>query len=86
MNGNNWGYFLAISGSFIKELRVQAGLTQKRLAELAGVSQAHVAKIEQGKVDPRFSTVNKILGVLTEGKQKKCMDIMTRGVIFCRTK
>jgi predicted transcriptional regulator len=59
-------------------------LTQKRLAELAGVSQAHVAKIEQGKVDPRLSTVNKILGVLAEGKQKECTGIMTRGVIFAR--
>jgi len=54
-------------------------LTQKKLAEMAGVSQAHVAKIEQGKVDPRLSTVNKILVVLTEGKQKKCTDTITRG-------
>lgn len=75
---------MAITGSLIKKLRIEAGLTQKKLAELAGVSQAHVAKIEHGKVDPRLSTINKILHVLVEGKQKKCKDIMTKGVLFAR--
>jgi predicted transcriptional regulator len=68
----------------LRKLRVEAKLTQKKLAELVGVSQAHIAKIEQGKVDPRLSTVNKILKVLTEGKEVKCKDIMTRGVLFAR--
>jgi predicted transcriptional regulator len=73
-----------ITGSLIKKMRIDAGLTQKRLAEIAGVSQAHVAKIEQGNVDPRLSTVNRIMRVLTEGKQKKCGDIMTKGVLFAK--
>lgn len=71
-------------GSTLKKLRLEAKLTQKKLAELVGLSQAHIAKIEQGKVDPRLSTVNKILKVLTESKEKKCKDIMTRGVIFAK--
>ena len=75
---------MAMTGSSIKKLRTEAGLTQKKLAELAGVSQAHVAKIEQENVDPRLSTINKILQVLIEGKQKKCKDIMTKGVLFAR--
>jgi predicted transcriptional regulator len=75
---------LAITSASIKKLRIEARLTQKRLAELVGVSQAHIAKIEQGKVDPRLSTINKILGVLTEGKKKKCKDIMTEGVLFAK--
>ena len=73
-----------ITGSLIKKMRIDAGLTQKRLAEIAGVSQAHVAKIEQGNVDPRLSTVNRIMRVLTEGEQKKCGDIMTKGVLFAK--
>jgi predicted transcriptional regulator len=75
---------LAVTGTLLKRLRTEAGLTQKKLAELAGVSQAHIAKIEKGKVDPRLSTINRILQVLTEGKQKKCKDMMTRGVLFAR--
>jgi len=75
---------LVITGSSIKKLRVEAGLTQKKLAELIGVSQAHIAKIEQRKVDPRLSTINKILEVLTEGKKMKCKDVMTEGVLFAK--
>jgi predicted transcriptional regulator len=75
---------LIITGFTLKKLRMEAKLTQKKLAELVGVSQAHIAKIEQGKVDPRLSTVNKILKVLTESKEKRCKDIMTRGVIFAK--
>ncbi len=61
---------MIVTGSIIKKLRIEAGLTQRQLAELARVSQAHVAKIEKGRVDPRLSTVNRILQVLTEGEGK----------------
>ena len=75
-----------MTGDSLKRLRTEAGLTQKGLAELVGVSQAHIAKIERGKVDPRLSTVNKVLRVLSEWKKQKCGDIMTRGVIFVKAK
>jgi len=75
---------LAVTGNILKKLRTEAGLTQKKLAELAGVSQAHIAKIERGKVDPRLSTVNKVMSVLSEKKQTKCKDIMTKGVLSAK--
>jgi predicted transcriptional regulator len=77
---------MMLTGTQIKKLRTDAGLTQRRLAQLVGVSQAHIAKIENAKVDPRLSTVNKILQVLTEGEGRKCKDIMTRNVIFAKPK
>jgi predicted transcriptional regulator len=67
-------------------MRIEAGLTQSQLAKMAGVSQAHIAKIEGEKVDPRLSTVNKILQILVGGGGKKCGEIMTRGVITARPK
>jgi predicted transcriptional regulator len=78
------GYILLVTGTSLKKLRLAAGLTQKKLAELIGVSQAHIAKIERGKVDPRLSTVNKILTVISEGKSAKCKDIMTEGVLSAK--
>lgn len=69
-----------LTGGCIKKLRIERGLSQTELARLASVSQAHVAKIESGKVDPRLSTVNKILLVLSkkESISKRCRDIMSR--------
>lgn len=75
---------MSITGNLIKQLRHGAGLTQKQLAELVGVSQAHIAKIEQAKVDPRLSTVNKIMEALRAGGEKQCKDVMTEAVIFAR--
>jgi len=75
---------MAVTGATLKRLRNEAGLTQRQLAELVGVSQAHIAKIEKENVDPRLSTVNKILHVLTRGEGKKCSDVMTRRVISAR--
>ena len=77
---------MIITGTGLKKLRTEAGLTQRQLARLIGVSQAHIAKIEKENVDPRLSTVNKILRVLTEGEGKKCRDIMTTEVIFAKPK
>ena len=47
---------MMITAKTIKELRDEAGLSQADVARLAKVSQAHIAKIEAGKVDPRLST------------------------------
>lgn len=78
---------MIITGSLLRKMRLEAGLTQSELAKLVGVSQAHIAKIESGKVDPRLSTVNKILQVLTSRQRgKKCGDIMTREVIIASPK
>ncbi|MCD6368173.1 MAG: CBS domain-containing protein [Thermoproteales archaeon] len=54
----------------IRLLRKRAGLTQKELATRAGVSQSLIARIEGGSVDPRLSTLRKILTVIEEALEK----------------
>ncbi len=53
-------------GALVRSLRIAAGLSQRQLARLAGVSQSLIAKIETGRVNPRFETVQRILSVLRE--------------------
>ncbi|MBS7656678.1 MAG: CBS domain-containing protein [Candidatus Bathyarchaeia archaeon] len=77
---------MPLTGSILKKKRLEAGLTQSQLAKMVGVSQAHIAKIESEKVDPRLSTVNKILEILEGGKGRKCAEIMTRNVITATPK
>ena len=73
---------MIITGHYIKHLREEQGYSQQELAKLAGVSQAHVAKIESEKVDPRLSTVNRIMDVLIRGRKKPtCRSIMKRNII-----
>jgi predicted transcriptional regulator len=73
---------MIISGKYLKQLREEAGLSQSELAKLAKVSQAHVAKIENEKVDPRLSTVNRILFMLSKKESaRKCSEIMHMNVV-----
>jgi transcriptional regulator with XRE-family HTH domain len=48
----------------IRHARRQRGLSQRRLAELAGLPQSTVARIETGHMSPRASTVGRLLAVL----------------------
>jgi transcriptional regulator with XRE-family HTH domain len=42
------------AGQILRESRLRSGLSQRRLAELAGVTQPTVARIESGLVQPTF--------------------------------
>jgi HTH-type transcriptional regulator/antitoxin HipB len=48
----------------VKYHRKKSGLTQKELADLAGVGKTVVFDIEKGKKTIRFSTLLKVLNVL----------------------
>src|SRR5674476_689619 len=77
----------------IRQMRKRLNLSQRELANLAGVSQSLIAKIERGSIDPSYSNVRKILGAFEEvlrrrkvegmktGNQLTVGDLATRGVI-----
>ncbi|MCK4247175.1 MAG: CBS domain-containing protein [Methanomicrobia archaeon] len=68
----------------IKTLRKKLGVTQTKLAEKAGVSQAYIAKIECNKIDPKVSTFNKILRALEDFKKdtKRAKDVMNSPIFY----
>jgi len=66
----------------LKRLRLAAGLTQKELSQLAGVSQALIARIEAGSVDPRLSTLRRILNAIPRVTSTRTVaDVMHSPVI-----
>ena len=51
-------------GDSIRERRIGLGLTQTELAEHAGVSQADISRIENGRLDARWSTIHRLSSAL----------------------
>jgi transcriptional regulator with XRE-family HTH domain len=48
-----------IFGNRIRELRQKQGLSQERLAEIAGFDRTYISLIERGKREPRLSNIKK---------------------------
>lgn len=55
----------------LKARREMLGIRQAELADRAGISQSMVARIEAGSVDPRMSTLVKIVQVLNEAQKPR---------------
>lgn len=55
---------LKIFGFNLKVERMKKGLTQAQLAELLGVHEKHICKIETGKQNVTLKTLDKIACVL----------------------
>lgn len=51
-------------GLAVRRRRVMAGLSQERLAELAGVERAYVSALERGRRNPTLLTQQRIAAAL----------------------
>lgn len=51
-------------GQRIKTIRTKKGLTQEQVAEIVGISQKHLSRIEKGYHNPRFDMIIKIANAL----------------------
>ena len=52
-----------VVGAFVRQRRVAASLTQRELAELAGVGTRLVSDLERGKPTLRMDAANRVLQV-----------------------
>ena len=60
-------------------------MTQSEVARLAGVSQSLVSQIESGEVDPRLSTLKRIIDTLNEEERERDVyaeDILVENLIY----
>ena len=73
--------------SEIKKRRHKLGLNQKQLANLAGVSQSLIAKVESGRIEPRYSKIKAIFQALDNygvKEQKKVKEIMKTDLLYAK--
>ncbi|MEJ6562109.1 MAG: CBS domain-containing protein [Euryarchaeota archaeon] len=52
------------SGGFLRQWRKTLGLTQAQLAQESGLTQSVIAKVERESVDPRASTLRRMVAAL----------------------
>lgn len=69
----------------IKYIRKRLELTQKQLANRAGVSQSLIAKVEAGRIEPTYSNCKRIFDVLEHmNTEKECVahDVMNKKLVL----
>jgi predicted transcriptional regulator len=69
---------------YIKQARIRLSITQRRLAQLAGISTSMINQIESGRCKPSYETARKIFEILSslEGQSSmKAGDICNRKLI-----
>lgn len=55
---------LAHPGDSIRERRIELGWTQAELSKRTGIPQADISRIENGRLDARWSTIQRISAAL----------------------
>ena len=58
-------------GDALRERRIDLGLTQAELADLSGIAQGDISKIENGHLDARWSTIKRLSHALASVKEPK---------------
>ncbi len=70
---------------YIREARRTLGITQKKLAQLAGISTSMLNQIESGRCKPSYETARRIFEALSILEDKKALhvgDICNRKLVY----
>ncbi len=80
-------FFFGLDLENVRGVRKRLGLTQAELAEASGVSQSLITKIENGRINPSYSKLESIWGVLEDAKVRNepvAEELMVEDVVFCQ--
>jgi transcriptional regulator with XRE-family HTH domain len=70
---------LAHPGDSIRERRIQLGWTQAELAERTGIPQADISRIENGRLDARWSTIHRLSTALATRERPRRRSLANGG-------
>ena len=66
-------------GDSIRERRIELGWTQAELAKRTGIPQADISRIENGHLDARWSTIQRISTALATTEQPRRRSVANGG-------
>lgn len=72
-------------GTVIKQARKKAGLKQYELAEMAGFSEKHLCRIENGKYLPKLEHFLSIVSILNLNLNDFGINSTDKGISPCKT-
>ena len=58
-------------GDSIRERRIELGWTQAALSKRTGIPQAEISRIENGRIDARWSTIRRLFEALADDAQPR---------------
>ena len=61
---------LSNPGDSMRERRIELGWTQAELSKRSGISQADISRIENGRLDVRWSTIQRIAIALADANSQ----------------
>jgi predicted transcriptional regulator len=68
-------------GGAIRERRIELGWTQAELAKRTGIPQADISRIENGRLDARWSTIQRISTALATTEQPRRRSLANGGKV-----
>jgi transcriptional regulator with XRE-family HTH domain len=64
MNNDSTNPDRQILGLALRELRRQAGITQKEMTEREGLDETYISRVEHGRIDVKWTTLLRFLRVI----------------------
>jgi len=58
-------------GDSIRERRIELGWTQTALSKMTAIPQAEISRIENGRIDARWSTIRRLFEALADDAQPR---------------